>query len=260
MTTQLALQQMGFFRRVVAPETSAQEDDSLLTSQVVIPERQLAVYQRAYLARLVECVRDDYPLLIQALGDEPFDALATQYVREFPPETNSLNFYSRHFATFLRSRVPLDSSWAYDLARVEWALIEAIHADGSKTLTSLQFGRLAPEDWPRLRLQTSPTLRVLTLNYDISPLVLRLSQAEAFVAPAPGQSFLAVCRRGNDLWRLPLEPWAAALLEHFERGYTLGGALEQVAQTAAQFATEEQVFRTFSRWLEAGVFCSAEAS
>ena len=47
--------------------------------------QRLAIYHRAYSARLVECLSDDYPALKYALGERSFELLCRDYVRDVPP-------------------------------------------------------------------------------------------------------------------------------------------------------------------------------
>ena len=60
--------------------------DHLLRPNTHLPPAQaLAIYQRAYTARLLECLRADYPVLRQYLGTQLFDHFATEYIQAFPP-------------------------------------------------------------------------------------------------------------------------------------------------------------------------------
>lgn len=254
MTVSLHSQQQDFFGQVVASEPDAHAAERILRRTRATPAQQFEVYRHAYVARLVDCLRDDYPLVELALGTEPFERVCRQYAQACPPQTNSLNFYGRRFAAYLKASVSDALAWTCDLARVEWALIEAIHADASQVLSPAAFAHVGQEDWSSLQLQTSDTLQLLTLEHDIAEHLSKVSRGDELVAPEQRQSVLAICRSGNDLWRLPLEPWAASLLRQLWRGRTLGEALDGLSTDANPAPTEEQVFHTFARWLEAGVF------
>ena len=58
--------------------------------QVVDPSKRrtsierIEVYANAYYARLLECLRDEFPALFHAVGEEVFDGLAFGYLQAYP--------------------------------------------------------------------------------------------------------------------------------------------------------------------------------
>lgn len=52
--------------------------------------QRLAIYQRAYLTRLLKCMSDQFPALRHALGDELFDDFAMDYLTEYPSMSYTL--------------------------------------------------------------------------------------------------------------------------------------------------------------------------
>ena len=67
------------------PLSDEGEVERLLTNsrQLTAAER-LAIYHNAYHVRLLECLREEFPILSLALGDETFDAFAYGYLRTYP--------------------------------------------------------------------------------------------------------------------------------------------------------------------------------
>src|ERR1700727_1403841 len=65
--------------------------------QIVDPSKRrtsverLEVYANAYYARLVECLRDEYPALLHAAGEEVFDGLAFGYLQSYPSQSYTLS-------------------------------------------------------------------------------------------------------------------------------------------------------------------------
>ena len=51
-------------------------EDVISRSQALTSVERLNVYANAYYARLFECLRDSYPLLVKLLGQEVFDEFA----------------------------------------------------------------------------------------------------------------------------------------------------------------------------------------
>ncbi|MBR7746732.1 HvfC/BufC N-terminal domain-containing protein [Undibacterium baiyunense] len=81
--------------------------DHLLRPNAHLPPAQaLAIYQRAYIARLLECLRADYPVLRQYLGTQLFDHFATEYIQAFPPTSYSLFDLGKNFSDHLEQSCP----------------------------------------------------------------------------------------------------------------------------------------------------------
>lgn len=99
----------------------------------------LSIYSRAYLERLLSCMRAEYPVLLHLLGRTTFDAFATSYVHERPPRSYTLADLGSRFAEWLEATRPVEEQWPelfIDLARLERAFIEVFDGPGEpRTLT-----------------------------------------------------------------------------------------------------------------------------
>lgn len=230
------------------------------------------VYRHGYFARLVECLEDDYPALAQALGAERFEALARDFILLHPPASASLNDYGAPFAAYCGRRPEGWNASAEELARLEWAVVEAIHAEEGARLDVAALARLSPEQWSAARLVPSPALRLLHCAYPVADYyqAFKDGSAPAHGAEAgggalehlaPRASAVAVCRRGEDVWRIRLSPALGELLGSLIAGAPLLDALERFGSggTAAS-ATDgaavapEELQRAFQDWVSCGLF------
>ncbi|HKO95141.1 MAG TPA: DNA-binding domain-containing protein [Polyangiaceae bacterium] len=224
------------------------------------------VYRHGYFARLVECLEDDYPALAHALGAQRFEALARDFILLHPPPSASLNYYGAPLAEYCRRRPERWSDFAAELAGLEWAVVEAIHAEEGERLDIEALGRLSPEQWSVLRLVPSPALRLLFSAYPVADYYQAFKDGsaaalatEASAAPLlQSASAVAVCRRGEDVWRIPLSVALGQLLGSLIAGTPLLEALDSVgsvgsAVTEAAIAPEE-LQRAFRDWVSCGLF------
>src|ERR1700761_7891659 len=69
-------------------------------------EARLGIYRHAYVSRLIEALREYYPVLHQVLGDEDFEALGAGFVRAHPSVHRSIRWYGRELAAFLHAEPP----------------------------------------------------------------------------------------------------------------------------------------------------------
>jgi hypothetical protein len=84
---------------------------------------------------------------------------------------------------------------------------------------------------PRLRLKLPDSVRLLTLGFDIAPLIEASERGEKAVVPEARETRIAVARSG---WRVrlhALEPWLHAWLEAIGPG---GGDVQEAAAAAAR--------------------------
>jgi len=218
----------------------------------------LEVYRLGYFARLTECLADDYPAVAHALGPASFEALCRAYIEAEPPRGASLNFYGAGFADFCHRRGPALAFEAH-LARLEWAVVEAIHADATATLDPAELAVLGEGQWARARLVPSRTLRIVAGDYPVYDYYRAFSAGERPSAPERSPSALAVCRRGDDVWRLRLSAPLAELLGRLAAGEPLGAALDAVSGIGATSELDASALQhAFGEWVACGCFSALE--
>ena len=128
----------------------------------------LAVYRDAYALRLIEALTTDFPSLLAMAGPAEFDLMARAYIAAHPSTHPSVRWFGRNLADFLAHTPPFSATpAAADMARFEWALGEAFDAADAEPLTFEQLAAAPAEAWGSLRLSFVPSLRRLTLSYQV---------------------------------------------------------------------------------------------
>lgn len=224
-------------------------DQLIVQSPRMDAASRVGVYRHAYFQRLIECLADDFSYLAKALGDK-FAALATDYIVEHPSDHYNLVHFGRHFPAFLARREVLPPA-ATELARVEWAMVEVMHAQRPAPLDLGAIAALSPEAQARLVLHPSPTLRFLVLEHPLEPMLRALTKGEPWSWPEPGFGALAIYRSGDRLWRMNFVPKTARLLGALIGGATLEAALQRIDDPAA---AEVDVMAWFQDWMASGFF------
>lgn len=265
----LGLLQSWLFERVTESGAASLEPEELVVNAGLPAADRVEVYRHGYSARLVECLEDDYPALRHALGAAPFEQLCRAFIREHPPLSPSLNYYGAAFAAYCAERPERWSAPAAELAELEWAVVEAIHAEEGARLDVSALGRLSPEEWSRARLVPSPALRLLRLAYPVAGYYQAFQEGTALAEqwPAAEPSAVAVCRRAEDVWRVRMSPALGRLLASLIAGTPLLEALEQASATDASMAdaaesdaagsaplAPEELQRAFQDWIACGMF------
>lgn len=254
----LAELQTWLFDRLSAASpagTEAAHDAEHVVAGSVGASQRLEIYRHAYFARLGECLADDYPAVAHALG-AAFEPLCIDFITHHPPASSGLNFYGAPFAGYCAQRPEPWATFAGDLARLEWAVVEVIHADARATLDPEQLARLTADEWTRVRLLPSPALRVVSSAYALHAYYQAILDGEQPETPASVGSVIAVCRRGDDIWRSPLSKPLGLLLERLLLGPPLLEALEciSVSSLQAERVSAAEVQHAFSDWVASGYF------
>ena len=229
--------------------------------RVVAPSSRLsgldrvAIYHDAFRARLVECLADDYPALRHALGQSPFETLCHAYITKHPSRSPNLNSFGRRMSDFCRSRNEPLAAFSADLAALEWAMVDVVHAAPADGLSEAALATIPPTDWPRARFEPSDIVRVLEFGYPVNAYFQAYNTEGDPSVPEPAWSANAVFRDGPTIWRMDLSPAMHALLDALFGGRALGGALEALA-SSGQLTEEEapSVMQWFRDWVRYGFF------
>jgi len=185
------------------------------------------IYSDMYLFRLVDALREDYPLLARLLGDEEFFSVCSAYVRAHPSRDPSLARLGTALPGFLRERAGARAD-AGDLGALEWARAEAFVAPDAGPLDEAALRSLG-EDAASARLVLVPSVRLLSLGYDAAAVWADLDGARDPGPPRPGPASLLVWRKGFEVFHAPVSPEELAALSAVRRGATLGEACEVFA-------------------------------
>jgi Putative DNA-binding domain len=202
--------------RDVRAATGAVKPSSRLCS-----EDRLDIYARGYMARLLEALRADFPVLSAFVGDQVFELFARAYVWACPPTSPSLFDLGAGFADHLSATRPqplaaADSPDAVPaaLARLERAQVEAGRDYGVETdhaHRSINAVMLfAPRD---LRVHVPASLRLLHLDFALTDMLDAAGKGGRPSLPASAETWYAVARSGYRVRTHVVTHWQHALLE-----------------------------------------------
>jgi hypothetical protein len=137
----------------------------------------LEIYNRQYWFRVLGALAEDFPGLRAVVGSRRYDALAVAYLTAHP----NRSFTLRNLGSKLPEWLEANSGYAgrrqrlaVDVARIEWAFVEAFDSAESAPLTLEQIATLDGDS----RLGLQPHLRLIAMNYPADELVLELHQRE----------------------------------------------------------------------------------
>lgn len=237
-----------FFQRI----GGAPADPALLAAVAPSPtldsDGRLGVYADAYFWRLHGVLRDDYPKVAAVLGPDALETLARDYLAAHPSDNPSARHFGRHLAAFLDGRADV-APFLPDLARLEWARVDAFDAPDARALTLADLRTTAPEDWPGLRFVAQPSLIVLRSAWPIHA-VWASPEGTPFT---PAETVVRVWRAPD--WRVLHGPMDAAE-ERALGALTAGEPFAVLCETFAYLEPEAAARETaalLARWVEDGL-------
>jgi hypothetical protein len=240
----------------------------------------LEIYNRQYWFRLFSAMSEDFPGVRSVIGDRRFDAMCKAYLIDHP----SRSFTLRNLAAKLEGWMRKHPQWAgkrqklaLDIARLEWADIEAFDGEAKP---ALRVEDLAGAADGKLRLQLQPYVRLLDLSYPVDDILLAMRKDEAdrdFASNAfeenrkrkrlrstaglkAGTVFLVVHRIDNSVYFRRIGAEEFAVLSALRKGKTLVNALNTAFRRSTLPAGEraESVQQWFQNWATLGWFCRPE--
>lgn len=239
-------------------------EDMILPSKALSSQQRLEVYANAYFARLLECLRDEYPALTFLLGEDTFNAFAFEYLQTYPSRSYTLADLGQAFPEFLdnnraaadsveddgnngnesgtKEEAGADQSWVdlmIDLARVERIYSEVFSGPGIEETTTLQaeeIAAIAPDDIGNLRLEVAPCVRLLQLNSRAHEFAIATRKGTATTDQLPESipTCLVITRLNYVVRTIVAEQEEFQLLQRLIDGETLGDAIEHVAEQSTQ--------------------------
>jgi hypothetical protein len=211
-----------------------------------------AIYRRAVRANWEGALAAAYPVVKRLVGDECFAGLAAHYARAHPSASGDLNRYGAAFAAFLEGPLPMQAlEYLPDVARLEWALHECLHAADAAAFPFEALARVPADRQPKLRLRLAPSVRLLRSRHPVID-IWRANQAGCDGTPArlKGDEHALVARAGY----VP-EPHALSATEWTVlAGCAAGRSLEELLESPGVDAASLQA--VLAAHATRGVICA----
>ncbi|HEY1804022.1 MAG TPA: DNA-binding domain-containing protein [Terracidiphilus sp.] len=235
----------------------------------------LEIYNRQYWYRVLGALAEDFPALRALVGERRFEALSIAYLTEHPSRSFTLRNLGSKLPEWIAAHpehAGRRHRLAVDLARMEWAFVEAFDAAEVAPLTQRQIAGLQADS----RLTLQPCLQLLALDYPADDLVLELhakekrQTSEAGVAHEnsgeesaipklrPRPTWLAVHRVDLSVYYRRIAREEFQTLAALRDGRNLAEAIDAgfAGSRMAQRQRPDRVQQWFGSWAELGWICN----
>lgn len=226
----------------------------------------LQIYNDACRLRLLGCLKDEFPVLCAAVGDDAFTQFSLGYIRERPSRSYTLGHFSQSFVEYLASSRPAQDD--SDAGSIDWtdvilelALLEHtinVVFDGPGSEKASRRSRTG-QDQDDVRadsvIEINPSVKVLRLSFPVHTYYSALRAGGAPAVPSPVETRLAVYRENYVVRFIDLDRTVYSLLEQLLSGESLSSALCRLACAVdrPEASSSELVFQAMHRLGELGL-------
>ena len=197
----------------------------------------VSIYRNNVLGNLTAALRLTFPAVERLVGAAFFAAAAAHFIAATPPASADLYEYGAAFPAFLAPFEPAQGlAYLPDVARLEWAVNQALHAPFAPALPAAALRGVPEQQQAALRFVAHPSLSLLALAHPAQTVWeavlsedadVRASRLAAIDLSAPGDT-LAVLHTADGLAVLRLSPAAFGLARALIDGQVLADALALV--------------------------------
>jgi hypothetical protein len=165
------------------PQSSDGRNMNEVAASFIAPNSRLTAFERLeiyncqYWYRVMGALADDFPAVAAVVGARAFEALSIAYLNAHPSRSFSLRNLGSKLVDWLAANPQFAGRrhrLALDVARIEWAYIEAFDSGERTPLTLDQIATL--DAGSRLALQ--PHVQLIALSYPADDLVVALHDHE----------------------------------------------------------------------------------
>jgi hypothetical protein len=194
------------------------------------------------------------------VGHERFHALVSDYLVRHPSTSRSVRPLGRFLADFLEGH-PLGAEHPHvaDLARFEWALLEAFDASDVEPLAPEHLKSLPADRWPGLRLTLAPSLRIVEACAPVQEVWTAVTAGHGAPSVRARRTVIRVWREDLRVFHRVIGDVELAALRAIERGLGFAAACEAASAFAGEEEAPREVARLLERWLADRLLVGADA-
>ena len=264
-----------------APDGRAMTDVAagfIVPNSRLTPFERLEIYNRQYWFRVLGALAEDFPALRAVIGAQQFDKLSVAYLNEYPSRSFTLRNLGSKLVEWLGAHPQFAArrhALAVDVARIEWAFVEAFDNAEYTPLTLEQIATLDGDS----RLALQPHVRLMALNYAADEVAMALHEGEKRQASEAGVKhedgedqparlprlrrravWVAAHRVDYSVYYRRLEREEYLALEAIRAAQTLGAALDAAFHDSRipESRRASRVRAWFATWAELGWICAPD--
>lgn len=213
-----------------------------------VPEKlnplRFRVYSNAYWIRMEESLEEDFPLLVEALGQDGFSELVEDFLTKFPSQFSSLSEISKALPDFLTNKKWANRyPYAPDLGRLEIAELFSRQSPWIEPCDYSELSKFSQQELLEAVFHLQPSARLLKLDWSMDRSDVSKSQQQ--------KNYSLILKEKSELRSYQLQEFEYKILERLSLKEALGSVLESL-----QAEVPLRLGESFRKWAEIGLFIS----
>ncbi len=225
-------------------------------SKTLTAQQRLAIYQRSYYSRLIECMRGQFKALHHTLGDALFDDFSRLYLKEKPSSSPSLANLGDDFPNFLNSTRPdkdnpeLWIDFMIAMAQFECDLYRIFDQEGSEGKTLADYKTLDRD----LKLQKC--FAIHTYPFDVNTYYQQVAQEKSPEITSANTIYIAFVRTNYQVYIISLSKIQYQFLEALLKGESITAILNRFStESGLPITTVNKEWLDWKKaWVNKGLF------
>lgn len=220
-------------------------------SKTLTAQQRLAIYQRSYYSRLIECMRGQFKALHHTLGDALFDDFSRLYLKEKPSSSPSLANLGDDFPKFLnRTRPDKDNpelwiDFMIAMAQFECDLYRIFDQEGSEGEILADYNTLD------LDLKLQKCFSIHTYPFDVNAYYQKVAQEKNPEISRTDKIYIAFVRTNYQVYIINLTKIQYQFLNALQKGETVSEILHRFSKESG--LSIETVTREWLNWRKAWI-------
>ncbi|MCB9947713.1 MAG: putative DNA-binding domain-containing protein [Rhodospirillaceae bacterium] len=242
------------FQRAFRRDLLGDGDGDLAAFTGMAPDqaaRRMRIYRNNVQGSLAGVLASAFPVVERLVGKAFFRAAARAFVERHPPTVPQLSVYGADLPGFLAGFPPARTlPYLADVARLEWARIEAYFAGDAAPLDPAGLSSIDPADAAGLTFRLHPAVRLVASPFPVQ----RIWQANqpdhgtvSKVDLQAGVERVLVFRPAMTVLAHVLSAGDFALVQGIAAGATLGSAAAAAIEAEPGFSLQQALADHFSR-------------
>jgi hypothetical protein len=212
----------------------------------------LGVYRHGYTARLIDVLRNDYPLLCSYVGDDVFARWARAFVAAHPSQQRNVRWFGTRFPEFIETQKEASGRPELaEIAAIERSVSDAFDSIDAPVAGFADVAAHAPDEWRNLRFTLHPSLSLVSLATNAFHIWKALNENAQ-----PPQAERLSCENCVAVWRAGTGPRVrllsgeeTMLLVEVRGGATFGTLCEMLAMCADADGAPARAAGYLQSWL-----------
>jgi hypothetical protein len=246
-----------------AGEAPAGLESFIKSSSKLSGRQHLNIYQRAYVARLRDCMAKQFSALEYALGKDLFQGFADEYLEANPSTSYTLMDLGVRFADFLEATRPdkdQRESWPdfmIELIQFEYHINFIFDSKADENYL------LADTSTPDEQLQLVPVFELFAFQYPVHWYYTEFINNREPELPFPQASYSVIKRHNYRVGLFELRPEQYLFLHHLKAGRSVAEAKQMMVECHDGQAAQLQAAQLnevwphwWKAWISAGFFAA----